>query len=444
MEELASGTLFNDLQEQALDWLYAQVLVRGNPLQIVAIALVFWCSRWPATKLAALIEARVTSRPASTRLAAFMQALAELARPITWLFLLWFLRAIAVHVGWPYQVIQIVASLTTAWVVIRLASRLIRDPGWSKFIAVAAWTLAALGTLGLFDATVELLDSLAVTFGNVRISLLTVIKGVLSLALLLWAAVAGSGLLEQRIQRARTLTPSMQVLLGKLVKIVLIVVAILIALNSMGIDLTALAVFSGALGIGIGLGLQRIVSNLLSGFILLVDRSIKPGDVIAVGETYGWIASLGARYTAVRTRDGAEHLIPNEDLIIHPVENWSHSDRVIRLRIPVGISYKSDVRIAQQLCLDAANAVPRVLQSPPAACLLTGFGDSAVDLELRFWINDPQNGRSNVMSAVLLGIWDRFHEHDIEIPFPQRDVHIHDRARCVPAPLSNPPTGADQ
>jgi len=426
MEEIATGAFFNDLQTYLVGWLRVHVLVPGNPLQIVAILLVFWCSRWPAAKLGTLIEAQVARRPGSLRMAAFLQALAELVRPITWLLLLWLVRAIAVRVGWPYQVIQIVASLTSAWVVIRLASRLIADPAWSKFIAVAAWTLAALGTLGLFDATVGLLDSLAVTFGQVRISLLTVIKGALSLAILLWAAAAGSRLLDQRIRQTRTLTPSMQVLLGKLVKITLIAIAVLVALNSVGIDLTALAVFSGALGIGIGLGLQRIVSNLLSGLILLMDRSIKPGDVIAVGDTYGWISSLGARYTAVRTRDGTEHLIPNEDLIVQRVENWSHTDRVIRLRIPVGISYDADVRRARELCLDAAHAVPRVLRSPAAACLLKGFGDSAVDLELRFWINDPQNGRSNVMSDVLLGIWDRFHEHDIEIPFPQRDVHIRD------------------
>ena len=191
-----------------------------------------------------------------------------------------------------------------------------------------------------------------------------------------------------------------------------------------GNHLTALTVFGGALGIGIGLGLQKVASNLVSGLTLLMDKSIKPNDVIAVGDTYGWIASLGARYAAVRTRDGIEHLIPNEELITQRVENWSHSDKTVRLKVPVGISYKSDVRLAMRLCLEAAGTVERVLAAPEPRCLLRGFGDSSVDLEIRIWIDDPEEGRANVMSEVLLGVWDRFHEHGIEIPFPQRDLHL--------------------
>jgi small-conductance mechanosensitive channel len=148
------------------------------------------------------------------------------------------------------------------------------------------------------------------------------------------------------------------------------------------------------------------------------------GDVIAVGASYGWIDSLGARYVSVVTRDGIEYLIPNEELITSRVENWSYSNNLLRLRAPIGISYGADVRHAMRLCLDAARAAPRVLAQPEPACLLTGFGDSSVELELCFWINDPQAGTSNVRSAVLLGVWDRFHEHGIEIPFPQRDLHI--------------------
>ncbi len=233
-----------------------------------------------------------------------------------------------------------------------------------------------------------------------------------------------SGVLERRISRADSLTPSVRVLVAKLTKIVLITLAFLIAINTLGIDLTALTVFGGALGVGIGFGLQKIVGNLISGLTLLMDKSIKPNDVIAVGQTYGWIVSLGARYTAVRTRDGVEHLIPNEDLIAQRVENWTHSDGAVRLRIPVGVSYKSDVRLAMRLCVEAAQGVDRVLATPEPRCLLMGFGDSSVNLEIRLWIEDPQEGRSNVVSQVLLGVWDRFHEHEIEIPFPQRDLHL--------------------
>ncbi|HED13005.1 MAG TPA: mechanosensitive ion channel [Gammaproteobacteria bacterium] len=433
MERLLTSAFYLDLQEKIVNWLAANVMLPGNAVQLALVGFVFFCSHWSAGKIRLLIE-RIASRSAATpRLVRVCTVTSELAFPLAWLLVLWLARAIAAQAGWPYQVLQSFASLVTAWVVIRFASTFIRDPGWSKSIALIAWSMAALGTLGLFDATVTMLDSLALTIGTARISLLTIFKGFLSLGLLLWGASTVSTLLDQRIRRTHSFTPSMQVLLAKLVKILLIAMAILIALNTVGIDLTALAVFSGALGIGIGLGLQRIVSNLFSGLILLVDRSIKPGDVIAVGNTYGWISSLGARYTAVRTRDGTEHLIPNEDLIVQRVENWSHSDRVVRLRIPIGVAYTTDVRLAQQLCIEAAQVIPRILRSPPPACLLRGFGDSAVDLELRFWIDDPQNGRSNVMSEVLLGIWDRFHEQNIEIPFPQRDIHIRNGAAGLEA-----------
>jgi len=324
----------------------------------------------------------------------------------------------------PNQIIGVSASLLTAWVVIRVASYAVREPVWARALAITAWTIAALSILGLLAPTAELLDSVALTVGDSRLSVLAVLKGVLSMVVLLWTAVVVSDVLERRIRSLPNLTPSVQVLFGKLTKVVLIVLAIVIALETIGIDLTAFTVFSGALGVGIGFGLQKIVSNLISGVILLLDKSIKPGDVIAVGDSYGWIDSLGARYASVVTRDGTEHLIPNEDLITQRVENWSHSNSFLRLRIPIGISYRSDVRLAMQLCLDAAASAKRVIKEPATACLLRGFGDSALDLELRIWIDDPQNGRANVISEVLLGVWDRFHEHDIEIPFPQRDLHL--------------------
>lgn len=199
--------------------------------------------------------------------------------------------------------------------------------------------------------------------------------------------------------------------------------------------MTAFTVFSGAIGVGVGFGLQKIVSNLISGVILLIDKSIKPGDVISVGDEYGWVNSLGARYVSVVTRDGTEHLIPNEELITQRVENWSYSNNLVRLRAPVGVHYKSDVRHAISLCIEAARATPRVLQDPAPVCLLKGFGDSSVDLEIRFWIQDPAEGMSNVLSEVLLRVWDRFHEEGVEIPYPQRDLHIRTPA---PAPAADP------
>ena len=162
----------------------------------------------------------------------------------------------------------------------------------------------------------------------------------------------------------------------------------------------------------------------MSGLILLLDRSIKPGDAIEIDGTYGWINSLRARYASVITRDGKEHLIPNEDLITNRVVNWSFSDRNVRVRVPLGISYENEPREAIKLCLEASRSVDRTLQDPEPRCLLTGFGDNSVNLELRFWIDDPSNGVGNVRSAVMLAILDKFKENGIQIPYPQRDVHI--------------------
>ena len=221
---------------------------------------------------------------------------------------------------------KIAASLLAAWIIIRLTSNLVRDAYWSSLIAAVAWAVAALNILNLLDPAMALLDGLGFTFGELRVTALSIIKGLLMLGLLLWLALVSSRLLEKRIKTLPSLTPSIQELFAKLLKIVLITVAIVAALSSIGIDLTAFAVFSGAVGVGIGFGLQKVVSNLVSGVILLLDKSVKPGDVVEVGQTYGWINSLGARYVSVVTRDGTEYLIPNEDLITHQVVNWSYSN----------------------------------------------------------------------------------------------------------------------
>ena len=405
-------------------WLEANVLQATSLAQLAFIVLALAMAMILGRKLKVVLGTLGENREVPGLVTRAVPAMSEVAVSGTWLVLHWLMLLFAKASQLPNQIIGVSASLLTAWVVIRVASYAVREPVWARALAITAWTIAALSILGLLAPTAELLDSVALTVGDSRLSVLAVLKGVLSMVVLLWTAVVVSDVLERRIRSLPNLTPSVQVLFGKLTKVVLIVLAIVIALETIGIDLTAFTVFSGALGVGIGFGLQKIVSNLISGVILLLDKSIKPGDVIAVGDSYGWIDSLGARYASVVTRDGTEHLIPNEDLITQRVENWSHSNSFLRLRIPIGISYRSDVRLAMQLCLDAAASAKRVIKEPATACLLRGFGDSALDLELRIWIDDPQNGRANVISEVLLGVWDRFHEHDIEIPFPQRDLHL--------------------
>jgi small-conductance mechanosensitive channel len=324
----------------------------------------------------------------------------------------------------PTALVDTAARLLTAWLIIRLSTAMLKDSNWARLLSVAAWLIATLHILNLLIPVIHLLDQLAIDLGGVRISMLLLIKGVIVFAVLLKLASIGSSLMEKRILSFEELTPSVQVLLSKALKITLLAVAVIVALSSLGINLSAFAFIGGAIGVGVGFGLQKVVSNLVSGVILLLDRSIKPGDVIAIGSTYGRIQSLGARYVSVATRDRTEYLIPNEDLITTQVINWSFSDKLVRLKIVVGVSYDSDIHAVMRLMVDAAATIPRVLADPKPVCQLKNFGDSSVDMELRIWISDPENGISNVSSAVRIALWDVFKEHGIEIPYPQRDVHV--------------------
>ncbi|MEX0310145.1 MAG: mechanosensitive ion channel family protein, partial [Tateyamaria sp.] len=210
----------------------------------------------------------------------------------------------------------------------------------------------------------------------------------------------------------------------KVVQIVFYAIAFYAGVRALGIDLTGLAVLSGAIGVGLGFGLQKVVSNLVSGVIILLDKSIKPGDVISLGDTFGWIQTLGARYASVVTRDGREYLIPNEDLITGQVVNWSHSNDFVRLDIFFGTAYDDDPHQVRKLAIEAAKGVERVLSSRPPVCHIVGFGDSSVDYILRFWITDPTGGLTNIRGNVYLALWDAFKQNDISIPFPQREVRL--------------------
>tara|TARA_B100000925_G_scaffold291952_1_gene282809 strand:+ start:4260 stop:5546 length:1287 start_codon:yes stop_codon:yes gene_type:complete len=322
------------------------------------------------------------------------------------------------------ELLKPVLSLSIAWLSYRMIGFFIKSRAWLRLLAVLAFGLAALQCFGLLDKSIELLGVLAFNLGDRRVSVLDLLNGIVILMFLLWISsfLGASG--EKRIKELPHLPPSLQVLLAKVLRAFLVFVSFAIALSTVGLDLSSFALLGGAIGVGIGFGLQKVVSNLVSGLILLIDRSIKPGDVIEIEGTYGWINSLRARYASIITRDGKEHLIPNEDLITNRVINWSFSDRNVRVRVPLGISYDSDPKEAIDLCLEAAQSVPRTLQVPNPKCLVVGFGDNAIEMELRFWIDDPSNGVGNVRSEVLLAIWDRFKQNGINIPFPQRDLHI--------------------
>lgn len=322
------------------------------------------------------------------------------------------------------SLLHIAVSLTTAWIVISLLAALLRNHFVNRIVAISAWTIAALSILGLLGNMTTMLDRQVFSIGDIKISFLAILKTAVLLVVGLWLAVVVGNFLDKRIQHSTDLTPSIQILLGKLVRVTLVALAVAIVLNTAGINLSALAWFSGAVGVGVGFGLQKIVSNLVSGIILLADKSIKPGDLITIGEDAGWVATISARYTLVTLRDGREILVPNEDLVTQRVTNWSHTNDEMRLEIPFGVSYASDPHAVRKIALSAISGMPRILAVPSPTCVFVRFGDFSLDFMLRFWINDPMKGISNIRSEVMFAVWDAFKREGIEIPYPVRDVRV--------------------
>jgi len=351
--------------------------------------------------------------------------------------ILWWLSLLAAQ-GWSRRrgaeidVLHTAVILVGALAFIRMGVFVLRhsfSPGsrlkaWEWSLTVTIWGLVALHLLGLLPVVIELLDEYAITLGQTRLSLYTIVSFVLSIALLSLVALWLTNGIQAMLRRTEALDPSLKLVLGKLSRFLLLTLAVVVAMVTAGIDLTALAVFGGALGVGLGLGLQRVVSNFVSGIILAFEESIRPGDVLSIGTTFGVVQALHARHIVVRDRDGRDILIPNETLLTSEIVNWSYGDRNVRFRLPVQISYQDDPEQAMALLVQAARETERVLSDPEPVARLMGFGDNGINLELRLWIHDPENGVNNVRSDAYLRIWRLFREHGIAIPFPQRDLHI--------------------
>ncbi|MBT5719512.1 MAG: mechanosensitive ion channel, partial [Gammaproteobacteria bacterium] len=405
-------------------WLQSDVFVLDTLICLGIILVAATVARPLATRLQKQFQILIERESRFSVLDRLWQSARDISYPGIWLLLLWISVLVTEIWGITNTSLVITTSLLAAWVIIESATILVSSHFWSRTIAISAWLLAALNILGILDPTIAFLDGVSFSLGQATISVLTIMQALVTLGILLWLSAIAGQITESKLKSARNLSPSIQVLTIKFMRISLSAIAFIMALAIVGVDLTAFAVVGGAVGVGIGFGLQKIFANLISGFILLMDKSIKPGDVIVVADYYGRVDALTARYVSVTTRDGVEHLIPNEELIINRVENWSHSHNLLRLRQIVGVHYKADVHKAIALCKEAAAETPRILDDPAPNCLMKEFGDSSVNLELRYWINDPMNGRANVTSDLLLRIWDKFHEHNIEIPYPQRDLHL--------------------
>ena len=415
--------------EEAKEWIYLNIFVWDNLIQISIQIIIILAARLVGTLIGRwfrnFIRNRLQERIRTYQYAAsFFNRLLEVMPLIFSIFILWLCVQMIINIGYNTFLMILVLNLSMAWVVIQLATSVILDRFWSRLIAVLSWSIAALNIIGILDESIAFMEGIGFSLGGVHLNLLSIVKAAVILIALLKCVGWFSKYLEKKLISVPEIMPSTRLMITKSVNITLLFLVCLIALNSIGINLTALTLFSGAIGVGIGFGLQKIVGNFISGLILLSDKSIKPGDVVQLADVYGWVKHMGGRYVSVVTRDEKEYLIPNEDLITQQVINWSYSSKKIRIRVPVGISYKADPHEVIELIVDKINGIDRILTDPTPKCLLTDFGESSVDLELRFWIDDPQNGVANVTSEVLLKIWDTLKENNIEIPFPQRDVHL--------------------
>ncbi|MDZ4730117.1 MAG: mechanosensitive ion channel [Xanthomonadales bacterium] len=411
----------NELSEQLL-LLFSETAVLR---QLIIVLLLLLLARFAAWKLEPKLEARIRAieSPDRRRLRQF----AILLRRLSWALFVLFgsLALVLINLThWPGSSYLISTSvlLALAWLVIRLLSQVIESRLLGRLVAILVWSYVALHMTGLTSEAVVFLDALGFSVGNFRISAWLIVKVLVLMGVLLWLSISLGDFLDKQLQQSEDLTPSLRVLIGKVVKISLIVMATVLGLSSLGIDLTIFTVFSGAIGVGLGFGLQKVVSNFISGIIILMDRSIKPGDTISLGETFGWIRELRARFVSVVTRDGREYLIPNEDFITQQVINWSFSDELVRLDVPFGVSYNSDPHEVTALAIAAAESCRRVHRDMKPVCWLTGFGDSSLDFVLRFWITDPREGLTNIRGQVLLALWDTFKENNVAIPFPHREI----------------------
>ena len=311
-----------------------------------------------------------------------------------------------------------------------LVSGLVRGLNMPRWVAallagVTFFALLARAAGGLAPIT-ETLDRVGFTAGDTRVSLLTIFQVLVTIIALYAVVKLLNRIVGQSIRRASGLDATQQLLAQKLAGVAIVVAAFFVGIDLVGIDLTALAVFSGAFGLAVGFGLQKTFGNLIAGIILLMDRSIKPGDVIVVGDSFGHVTKIGVRAVSIVTRDGKEHLIPNENLMTQEVENWSYSSRDVRVHIPVGVAYDCDLPLAQKLMIQAASESRRVMTDRPPRVWLTAFGESSVDHEILVWISDPEGGIGSVRSEVLNRVWVLFREHGIDLPFPQRDIHVKD------------------
>jgi small-conductance mechanosensitive channel len=376
------------------------------------------------------LTARGMGWPAPLRL--FMRVLVGSASTAVFAVLMRLARLVMVMSTWPSRsyLLSVSFKLALAWLIIRLVTSVIRNSFIVRLVSLSAWLVAALSIIGQLDPAIDALDSVSIVVGGLQLTPLLLIKLGVFLAVALWLSNIASNFAESRITRSSDLTPSIQVLLVKMIRLALMIFAVAIVMSAVGINLSALAIFSGAAGVGIGFGLQKIVANFISGIILLVDKSVKPGDLVTIGDSSGRISAMKTRYISVAAGDGREFLIPNEDLVTQKVTNWTYTDKNTLVKVNFGANYEADPRLVCKLAVEIAAAAPRIIKLKPPTCILVEFAEAGMKFSLTFWIADP-DGMDNVKSDVMLSLWDAFKREGIRVPYPVREIRIRSGALPV-------------
>jgi len=414
-----------EYQTKILTWLTSEILTLNFAVQIAVIFAGLAMGYIVAKAIKPKLNDLINKLNVPFKVTEALYSLQRVATPFLSMVFMFIFSKIVVGIGFPTNFATAITKLLLAWMIIRLISQVIEHKLARNIISFIILSLVALSIFGVLDQTMTTLDSIGFNIGEFRLSALSVAKGVIGIFVLLYAALFLSNLTEKRIQTVKSLNPSSKVLISKISRVFLVVPALLIGITSAGIDLSLFAVFSGAIGLGIGFGLQKVISNLFSGMLLLIDQSIKPGDIIEMDGTFGWVNHMGARYTELVTRDNKSYLVPNEEFITQQVVNWSHGNTLVRVETTFGVHYDSDPHLIKKIATEAACKPDRVVDSPAPVCHLVEFGDSSINFVLRYWIKDAQKGVTNTKGDVMLALWDVLKENNVQIPYPHREVFMH-------------------
>lgn len=410
--------LWRDVQQPAIFW------------QVGVLAICLGIA-WLITRQVKTVLRRRRAADPALASGAREEGLRRVVFPLSALVLVMLARMVLAN--WHHMnLLKLAVPLLLAMAVIRLTVHALKrsfpQAGWlasfERVFAFGAWGVVALHLSGVLPTVIDGLEQVSFSIGKAKVNLWMLLQGALTVFVTVLVALWVAGVIESRLMRTEGLDGNLKLVFTRLSRGLLVVLAVAIGLPLVGIDLTALSVFGGALGVGLGFGMQKIAANYVSGFILLLDRSIRIGNLISVGNERGIVSQITTRYTVLKGMTGIESIVPNETLVGSIVQNETFTDPKVRVAVPIQVGYATDLEKAMAIMIEAAQAQPRVMEDPAPGAFLESFADSGINLQLGFWIRDPAEGTLGIRSAINMQIWRRFKEEGIEIPFPQREVRV--------------------